>query len=190
MAIAKSVNADLIKINGVNEPEVVARIESYAPDLIVSIYFPEKIGAEVRAAAGKAAINSHGSYLPHNRGLFPYFWTIAREDGHGGVSIHHLDESFDTGPLIAQRRLAPEAGETVAAYAVRSATLSGELLVESIEAIRQGVAENRSNDRELGCYVGWPALSDVRELWKRGRRLGSPFGTPGKRSASSDEGDA
>ncbi len=175
-SIAKGVNADLIKIAGVNDAKVVAKIEGYEPDVIVSIYFPEKIGAAVRAAARKAAINSHGSYLPHNRGLFPYFWTIARDDGHGGVSIHHLDESFDTGPLIAQRRLEPEPEETVAAYAVRSAALSGELLVESIRAIQQDVAEELPNVRERGNYVGWPTLGDTRELWRRGRKLGSPFG--------------
>jgi len=174
-AIARSAGADYIGIKMINDAEVVDSIEEYSPDVIVSVHFPQKIGNRILNSARKAAINTHGSYLPHNRGLFPYFWTIARNDGHGGVSVHHLDEDWDTGAVIVQERLHPEDGETVASYSVRCAELSSRLVVEAIAAVGDGSASASPQLDGSGSYASWPTLSDSRELWRTGGKLGSPF---------------
>jgi len=51
------------------------------------------------------AVNLHNSFLPHNRGWHAVLWSVL--DGTpAGVTIHHMDEHFDTGDVIAQREVA------------------------------------------------------------------------------------
>ena len=50
-------------------------------------------------------INLHISYLPHNRGADPNFWSFI-DDSPKGVSVHVMDEGLDTGAILAQREVA------------------------------------------------------------------------------------
>jgi methionyl-tRNA formyltransferase len=57
-------------------------------------------------------VNFHPSPLPEGRGPYPLFQAIL--DGHGswGMTAHALAPSFDTGPIVAQRRFALTPADT------------------------------------------------------------------------------
>jgi methionyl-tRNA formyltransferase len=69
---------------------------------IVSYGYRHKISKSVLGAVAGRAVNLHISYLPWNRGADPNFWSFV-EDTPKGVTIHYIDEGFDTGDIIAQR---------------------------------------------------------------------------------------
>lgn len=48
-------------------------------------------------------LNIHPSLLPMGRGSWPMPVQILRADEHGGVSIHKMEESFDTGEILMQK---------------------------------------------------------------------------------------
>lgn len=173
--LAKRAGAEYIQIFDVKDEDTAIAIEQLDADVLVSIHFPKLIGKRIREAARLRAINTHGSYLPDNRGLFPYFWTIARRDGHGGVTVHELAAGFDTGAILIQERLEPLHGETVFEYSLRSADLAGRLLVKAISAILDDVVEPRPQSVDSGSYVSWPRAADIRELRRNRGRLGSPL---------------
>ena len=50
----------------------------------------------------KTLINLHISYLPYNRGSYPNYWSF-KENTPNGVSIHHIDDGIDTGPVLVQK---------------------------------------------------------------------------------------
>jgi methionyl-tRNA formyltransferase len=52
------------------------------------------------------AIGVHPSLLPRHRGPDPYFWAIDSADDVTGVTAHLLDDDYDTGGILAQRRVA------------------------------------------------------------------------------------
>ena len=56
------------------------------------------------------AVNFHPSPLPEGRGPYPLFQAILDRLPEWGMSAHVMDPSFDTGPVLAQRRfpLAPD----------------------------------------------------------------------------------
>jgi hypothetical protein len=87
----------------VNSNAIFQKIKKWNPDLIVSVYFNQKIGRKL--INEYTVINIHPSYLPRHRGLFPYFWSLVENDPYTGVSIHIVDENFDTCPLIAQHKI-------------------------------------------------------------------------------------
>ena len=54
--------------------------------------------------AGKRIINIHAGYLPWNRGAHPNLWSWY-DDTPKGVSIHHVVEEVDAGPILAQKQI-------------------------------------------------------------------------------------
>jgi len=84
----------------------VETIRSKKPDLLVSWFWTKKIPRDVRAIAPLGAIGVHPSLLPRHRGPDPTFWTIDCGDREAGVTAHVLDDEYDTGAILAQRRIA------------------------------------------------------------------------------------
>jgi methionyl-tRNA formyltransferase len=83
----------------------VARARAAAPDLLVSWFFPKRIPARLLDLAPLGAVGIHPSLLPRHRGPDPYFWAIESGDTETGVTAHRLEEEYDTGPILAQRRV-------------------------------------------------------------------------------------
>ena len=42
------------------------------------------------------------SLLPRHRGPFPFAWAVREGDAELGMTVHLMDERFDTGPILAQ----------------------------------------------------------------------------------------
>lgn len=80
-------------------------LERLRPDLVVSWFWTRKLSAAVRATAHHGAIGCHPSLLPRHRGPDPYFWAIASGDRETGVTVHRLDDTYDTGAMLAWRTL-------------------------------------------------------------------------------------
>jgi methionyl-tRNA formyltransferase len=78
------------------------------PELVVSWFWTQKIPSPVLAIAPSFGV--HPSLLPRHRGPDPYFWAIDAGDETTGVTAHALDDGYDTGPVLAQRRVRLEPG--------------------------------------------------------------------------------
>jgi methionyl-tRNA formyltransferase len=95
-------------------------------EFLVSVNYRYKIESDVlRMLPPISAINGHISLLPFNRGADPNFWSWA-EDTLKGVSIHEVDDDWDTGPLLAQQvvLLDEDAHTLASSYAALQAVLS------------------------------------------------------------------
>ena len=57
-------------------------------------------------------VNIHPALLPAFPGLTPVDDALAAGATETGVTVHWVDEGVDTGPIIAQERVAIESGET------------------------------------------------------------------------------
>lgn len=77
-------------------------IAAHDVTFILSYGYRSKITKEVLDAVSGRAVNLHISYLPWNRGYDPNFWSFI-EGTPKGVTIHYVDESFDTGDIIVQK---------------------------------------------------------------------------------------
>ncbi|NMO56711.1 methionyl-tRNA formyltransferase [Actinoplanes sp. TBRC 11911] len=75
----------------------------YRLDLLVVYGFNWKLPASVLRTPGYGVINVHSSLLPKYRGPAPVLWAIRNGDAEIGLTVHRMDEQFDTGPILAQR---------------------------------------------------------------------------------------
>jgi len=75
-------------------------------DLVVSWYFTRRLEARWLDQPRLRAIGAHPSLLPRHRGPNPFFSAIDAGDDETGVSVHYLEDEYDTGAVIAQSRMA------------------------------------------------------------------------------------
>jgi methionyl-tRNA formyltransferase len=119
------------------ELAVIARAE---PDVILSWFYPRRIGEQLLALAGRGAFGTHPSLLPRWRGPDPYFWAIYSGDHETGVTLHRLDAEYDTGAIVAQRRLAIDPRENAFQLAKRLDRPALALLLECVGRLTRGEA--------------------------------------------------
>lgn len=86
-------------------PEVLERVRALQPDLLVSWFWTKRLPMALVAAARLGGFGVHPSLLPRHRGPDPTYWAIASGDRETGVTAHRIAAEYDTGEVLAQRRL-------------------------------------------------------------------------------------
>lgn len=168
--LARVHGVPILNSKDVNEDAAMAFIQSRNPDLIVSAYFNQLIGQQVLAVARFGGINIHPSALPRYRGTDPVFRALADGNSLLGVTVHRIDASFDTGPVLRQVNLQVGPTATVldcyAALFDRGAELAAEVVGDIAEGKMNAIAQTGE-----GSYHSWPSAVEVRSLVQKGHRL-------------------
>lgn len=85
-----------------NEDQIVRIIKDSGATTVVCLWWPRILKKVLDL--GVRVINTHPSYLPYNRGKYPYYWSIV--DGTPfGVTIHLVEKGIDTGPILWQEEI-------------------------------------------------------------------------------------
>ena len=92
----------LIECNKVNDPDVLERIESIAPDIMFNVNNFDLIGPRLMGLAADGIINFHNGPLPKYRGLNIPSWAIINGERRHAVSWHFIDSGVDTGPVVRE----------------------------------------------------------------------------------------
>ncbi len=92
-----------IDYDELDEPQLIETIRALDIDAAVVCSFNYKIPKILLESVKDGFINVHPSMLPKYRGGNPYSRVIMNGETETGVTIHFMDESFDTGDIIAQK---------------------------------------------------------------------------------------
>jgi methionyl-tRNA formyltransferase len=115
----------------------------------VTIIVPERI----LYAPQFKSICFHPSLLPRHRGASAINWAIIHGDAETGVTWFWPDKGIDTGPILIQRRVPIEEGDTAGSlYFNRLFQLGIETMVEAVDLIRAGKAPATAQDERLATY--------------------------------------
>lgn len=95
----------LLKPNA-RDPALLARVSALAPDLLVSWFWTTRLPMGLVRAARLGGLGAHPSLLPRHRGPDPTYWAIRSGDAETGVTVHEVAAEYDTGAILAARRLA------------------------------------------------------------------------------------
>jgi methionyl-tRNA formyltransferase len=118
------------------------------PDMIVSCQFSKLIPKYL--IEKYPVVNIHYGLLPRYAGMYPVFWQV-REGDKAGVTLHYIDECFDSGDIIDQtiinigNQTADEVYDVLAVEGVR-------LLEKHYSGILDGSAPRQKQDIVLRCY--------------------------------------
>jgi methionyl-tRNA formyltransferase len=87
------------------DPEEQGRFSSLDADLAIVAAYGLILPPRVLEAPKGGCINVHASLLPRWRGAAPIQRAILAGDGISGVTIMHMNEGLDTGPMLLKREL-------------------------------------------------------------------------------------
>jgi methionyl-tRNA formyltransferase len=159
----------------VNDAQTLNALRTWEPDLVISIYLNQLIKRELIDLPPLGCLNIHPAMLPRNRGLFPYFWVIANNEKETGVTLHWVDETFDTGDLLLQESIPIERGDTMTSLQYKSAKIGAELLIRGVDLVESGDPPRISQDKGQATYFSWPSPADQRRFRQRGVDYGTIF---------------
>lgn len=110
-----------------------AAVDGVQPQLIVCAGYMRIIEAAVVERYVGRMINIHPSLLPAYQGLRTHARVLRAGDRVHGASVHFVTPELDGGPVIAQARMAVEAGDTPESLAQRLLPLEHRLLVACVD---------------------------------------------------------
>lgn len=100
--IANREDIPLVKINNINEEEVLEALRKYEIDWLLIIGWSQIANKDVLKTPNKGCIGMHPTLLPVGRGRAAIPWAIIKGLDKTGVTMFKLDDGVDTGDIIGQ----------------------------------------------------------------------------------------
>ena len=136
--LALELGLPLIQPERLRQPEAMAQLQAWAPDVIVVAAFGQILRPAVLELPRFGCVNVHASLLPRWRGAAPIQAALLHGDAQTGITIMRMDAGVDTGPTLSQRALPIQPDDNAGALSERLAALGGELLLETLPAYLSG----------------------------------------------------
>jgi phosphoribosylglycinamide formyltransferase-1 len=119
------------------EERLLGMIAADRPDLIALCGFMRLLSASFLERAAVPVLNVHPSLLPEFKGLDAQRRAVEAGAAVTGATVHYVDAGVDSGPIVAQAKLAIRPGETPEELAERLLPLEHRLYVEAIQCIQR-----------------------------------------------------
>lgn len=161
-ALAESRGITARRVASIRSAQALHEIERLSPDLIlIGGGWPERIPPEILEQPRMGAMNVHPSLLPDFRGTDVHRWQILAGVETSGVSVHIVEEEFDTGRLVSQGAINLDGRETPQGLVDKLALLSGSVVEVALDRIRiardpQAAGWMQPGDESFGYCGRWP----------------------------------
>ena len=148
-----------------------ADIEFLSADLIVTSCFSQKIPESILSIPKIASINLHPSLLPLYRGPDPLFWQIRDGVKETGVTIHLMDNNFDSGNIVAQQRFDVEPSLKMLDLKKKMALESAKLLINTLNDTCFYIESSKPQSTNKLSYQSFPEITDftILDSWNAKR---------------------
>lgn len=131
--------------------EQLKLVRQIEPDIAISVGYRHIVPEDIIEIPERGILNLHPSYLPYGRGANPNVWSIVDEDP-AGVTLHFMNESLDTGEIIAQERVDKNFSDTGKDLHKRLEEAQVELFKENWPDIIDNSIETEAQQRDEGTY--------------------------------------
>ncbi len=138
----------------VREKEVIQRIKQINPEIIFCIGGTQMIPGEVLKIPKLGCLNIHPALLPKYRGRFSTVRALFNGEKQTGVTAHWMDEGIDSGPIIFQKKLKIEEGDTAKTLYDKFTRIGVEIFVQLIKLWIGGkkISAKPQNEKEATYY--------------------------------------
>lgn len=130
-------------IDHADEAAIIELLESHQIDWVVLAGYLRRIPSEVVARYPNHILNIHPALLPQFGGKGMYGHRVhqavlAAGESESGVTVHLVDDEYDHGPIVAQRKVPIEPDDTPETLAARVLAVEHQLLPEVVRAATEG----------------------------------------------------
>jgi methionyl-tRNA formyltransferase len=148
-------------------PDVVQAMRDLNPDILVMVAFGQILKKDVLTMAPHGVVNLHGSLLPELRGAAPINWAIINGKTQTGNTTMFSDSGVDTGKMLLKQKVPIGPDMTAEELAETMSVVGADLVIETLERIRNGTIEPQVQDDSLATFA--PRLTkDMGQIdWKK-----------------------
>ncbi|MEW7277694.1 formyltransferase family protein [Aquimarina sp. 2201CG1-2-11] len=146
--------------------EFISWLREQAPDIVLVCGFSLKIPKDALLIPTYGFLNIHFGKLPVNRGPDPLFWSIKNQEKNTAITIHQMDENWDTGKILLEHSTPIIPGETMGMLNSKMSYALSEIIEK---AIRLGVSNENYKPQSLDKphnYRFAPNLSETTIIWE------------------------
>lgn len=158
--LAEQLGLPIIQPVRLKEPEAMAQLKAWSPDVIVVAAFGQLLREEVLNLPAFGCVNVHASLLPRWRGAAPIQAAILHDDV-TGVTIMKMEKGLDTGPILSQQSCPISEDMTAGVLFEKLAGMGAELLVDTLPAYLKGEITPVPQEDDLSTYAPMLKKSDA-----------------------------
>jgi len=174
---ALNMGLPVVQPDSFKEKVTVRQLAGFQPDVIVVAAFGQILPQPVLDTPRYGCLNIHPSLLPRYRGASPVAAAILAGDDVTGVTIMLMDRGLDTGPIIAQEKMAISPQDTTGLLSDKISRLAAQMLPGVLQRWTEGEITPQPQNETEATYaatikkedgeIDWqlPAV----EIWRRVR---------------------
>jgi methionyl-tRNA formyltransferase len=147
--------------------DAVAAMLRHGADAAVVVAYGLILPKPILDAFPLGAFNVHASLLPRWRGAAPIHRAVMAGDKETGVTIMQMEEGLDTGPIMAQRRVAIAPDATTGDLHDELARLGASLMTIALGALERGSLQPTSQPETGVTYAAKVDKSETRVDWTK-----------------------
>ncbi len=174
---AQTLGIPVMQPRTLRDEGAIAQLRGLEPEIVVVAAYGQILPPQVLSIPPFGCLNLHPSLLPKYRGPSPVAGALLAGEEETGVTIMLMDEGMDTGPILAQIRVAIQREETRGSLDERLGQVGAELLLETLPRWLAGEIEPRPQRHEEATYTKVLKKEDgridwglnVEEIWRRVR---------------------
>jgi len=167
---AEQAQIPTLRVHNINQPDSVAWIRQYAPDLLLVVGWTQLLKPELLRVPRFACLGFHASLLPKYRGRAPVNWAIINGEKVTGNTMITLEPEADTGDIVAQRTISITDEDDCNTVYQKVGQTEVEMLEEILLIIRRGVLPRKKQDDSQATVMPKRGPEDGLIDWNRSSR--------------------
>ena len=164
--LAQQARLPLVQPQTLKDAQLQARLHASGAHAMVVAAYGLILPRPVLELFPAGCINIHASLLPRWRGAAPIQRAILAGDSETGISIMHMEEGLDTGPVYLMRRIPIAAMDTAGTVHDKLAALGARCIVEALPAIADGMLEAVPQSEAGAAYAPKITKNEAAIAWR------------------------
>ncbi len=99
--------------------QFIEKIKALKADIAVCYSYDRILRSEILSIFPEGIYNLHGALLPQYRGGNALNWVLINGEKETGMTLHLMEESVDTGPIVLQKRVLIQSDDTAVTLSIK-----------------------------------------------------------------------
>ena len=171
--LSKKFNVPLASCNDVKSSHILEKLNTIAPDLILSIRFGKIFGNDFLKIPKYGVLNLHSGKLPDYRGVLATFRALNNGDFAHFSTLHFIDDAtIDTGRIIGFSKIDIQKDKSLLWHILQLYPASIPLTLKTLEQIENGkINEIQTVNNVGGHYFTFPTDADIKDFQSKGWKI-------------------
>lgn len=152
VTLLKELGINQIRLKSTDSKAFRKLLISKNVDLIIVGTWKERIRKEIYSIPTIGTVNVHPSLLPKYRGPNPYIQTILHGEKESGVTLHLMDEGYDTGAILSQEKVSILDTDTSKELREKSVRVARKLVCEFITDLNDKIITPIKQSEKFATY--------------------------------------